>query len=94
MLALFKMLRSEEWRSWSRRKRLIAVVLLILVVIALTNPEMLVFAGLLDVSILDVFITFLGIQIFLYSDQIRAGAYLMGNAISRCYRALKGPRRI
>jgi|GEM_PF-6014281 len=93
MFAQLKIVRSKEWRSWSRRKKIIAVVLLILIVIALTNPEMAVFAGLLDVSILDIFITFVGIQIFLYGDQIRAGAYLAGNAIARGYRALKIPRK-
>ena len=81
---LFKLLRHPEFRNWSRRKKVTAIVILALVVAIITlNPDMAVFAGVLDVSILDVLITFLGIQLVLYSDQILASASLAYATASR-----------
>lgn len=88
---LIKILRSSEWRSWSRRKKVIAIVILACIVVALICPEMSVFAGLLDVSLLDVLITILGVQLVLYSAQIKAGFHLTGQAMVRRYRAFKRP---
>ena len=84
MFHLFKLLRNTEFRKWSRRKKIAGIAILILVVVLIAlMPDMAVFAGVFDVSMLDILITFLGLQLLLYSDQILAFASLAYDATSR-----------
>jgi peptidoglycan/xylan/chitin deacetylase (PgdA/CDA1 family)/uncharacterized membrane protein YkvA (DUF1232 family) len=77
MFSLFRIFRQKEWRQWSRRKKAMAIaILLALVLILALSPDMAVFAGILDASILDVFITLLGVQLFLYGEQLKSIALL------------------
>lgn len=84
MFYFFKLLRHADFRNWSRRKKIAGIVTLVLIMALIaSNPDMAVFAGVLDVSVLDVFITFIGIQLLLYSDQIWAFGSLAYATVSR-----------
>lgn len=83
MLWLFRILRSQEWRGWPRWRKAVGVAILILLILLLINPDFVVFAGLFDVSLLDVLITLIGVQLLLYSHQIKALAHLAYAAVAR-----------
>ncbi len=94
MLSLLKILRSSEWRRWPRWKKALGIAIVVLVVLMIAfNPDMIVFAGVFDVSILDVLITFLGIQLLLYSDQIKAFATVAYDRVSRIVASSKDRRK-
>lgn len=87
MFWLFRILRSNEWRGWPRWRKALGIAILILLILLLINPDFAVFAGLLDISLLDILITFLGIQLLLYSHQIKALAHLAYGAVARRFGA-------
>ena len=83
VLSLFRILRSREWRQWPRWRKALGIAILILLIVLLLNPEFAVFAGLLDVSLLDIFITVIGVQLLLYASQIKAVTHLAWDKIAR-----------
>ena len=94
MFSLLKMLRSSEWRRWPRWKKVLGIAIVVLVALTIMfNPDMIVFAGVFDVSILDILITFLGIQLLLYSDQIKAFATMAYGTASRRLANARNRRR-
>lgn len=89
---LRSVLLSKEWRDWSRRKKVAAIVIMLLFIVSLIAiPDLMMVAGIFDAALLDALITLIGVQLFLYSGQIKAGFYLASKTLVRRYKALKGP---
>lgn len=94
MFFSLKRLRASEWRGWPRWKKALGIAIVVALVLLMAfNPDMIVFAGIFDVSILDVLITLLGIQLLLYSDQIKAFATVAFGAASRRFADSKHRRK-